>query len=263
MSKEKYALTFEKKFQNSSDLDDFCPLEFAETFLNNNPVTGIVPTHVDDGEKDVSAGGEVRYLKENTSIEEDCLVLKANKDQKGYSGAMVKCLSRKFGNGLLEVKAKFPPFSPGVWPKMTLKATNGEVVTEVDFAQIMGKRGKNTCTLTASLYDNSFYKSINYLYSNNNNWPRFYPDALSEEKLSDGWHIFGYEQTELDAVFYIDGIEFSRIDIAHPVFAPFGTEGELILSIAVGMPRIEAPDESTIVPCSMQVEYIKFYEEVK
>ncbi len=263
MIKENYKLTFEKYFQNPSDLDGWDVMEFSEFFVNNNPVTGIVPTHVDDGEKDVSDGGEVQYVKKNVYIEKERLILQADKNQKGYAGAMIKCNSRKFGNGLLEVKAKFPPFSPGVWPKMALKGKNGGVVTEIDFAQIMGIRGKNACTLTASHFDGTFLKSMNYLYSRDNAWPRFYPDALSEEKLSDGWHVFGYEQTDMDAVFYVDGIEFSRIDIDHPVFAAFGTEGELILSIAVGMPRIEAPDENTILPCSMQVEYIKFYEEVK
>lgn len=163
----------------------------------------------------------------------------------------------------MEVKAKFPPFSPGVWPKMTLKGEKGVVVTETDFAQIMGIRGKNACTLTASYFNDVSLKSVNYLYSRDNAWPRFYPDALSEEKFSEGWHVFGYQQTDTDAVFYVDGIVFSRVDIDHPVFAPFGNEGELILSISVGMPRIEAPDQNTLVPCEMQIEYVKFYEEVK
>lgn len=263
MIKENYALTYEKYFCSSDALEDFEVMEFSETFINNNPISGIVPTHVDDGEKDVSEGGVVKYAKNNVTLNGEGLSLTVTKDENGFTGAMIKNTVRKFGNGYIEIKAKFPPYSPGVWPKMSLRGEKEGVITETDFAQIMGVKGKNACSLIAHYYNGISLKTLNYLYSPSNAWPRYYPDAESPELLEDGWHIFGYEQTERDAVFYVDGIEFSRIDIDHPVFGAFGNDGELILSVSVGIPKIEAPDETTVAPCSMQVEYVKFYEEVK
>ena len=263
MINEKYTLTYEKNFCFPDALSDFEVLEFNEAFINNNPVSGIVPTHVDDGEKDVSEGGVVSYVKDNVKIENNLLKLGVTKNNDGFAGAMIKNTARKFGNGYMEIKAKFPPFSKGVWPKMTLKGEKEGVITETDFAQIMGIRGKNACSLIAHYYNGVSLKTLNYLYSPSNAWPRYYPDIQRDELLSDDWHIFGYEQTEMDAIFTVDGIEFSRIAIDHPVFRAFGNEGELILSVSVGMPKIEAPDETTVAPCEMQVEYVKFYEEVK
>lgn len=263
MAKENYKLVYENFFQNPSDLKDWEIMDYRETFINSNPVSGIVPTHVDDGEKDVSDGGIVRYKEQNVTVENGNLVLKVTKEGDAFIGSMIKHTGRKFGNGYMEIRAKFPPFSAGVWPKMTLKGEKEGVITETDFAQIMGVRGKNACSLIAHYYNGVSLKTLNYLYSPSNAWPRYFPDIESSELLSEDWHVFGYEQTDTDAIFTVDGIEFSRIDIDHPVFGAFGNQGELILSVSVGIPKIEAPNETTIAPCEMQVEYVKFYEEVK
>ncbi|MBR4305817.1 MAG: family 16 glycosylhydrolase [Ruminiclostridium sp.] len=254
-------LIFENTFTKDKDLENWEIKEYNEIFKGKEPVTDIIPTHVDDGEKEPTVGGTVSYVAKNVYIKDNNLCLAATNDENGYYGAMMSLKDKKFGKGYLEVKAKFPPFSNGVWPKMSLVNKDGFITTENDFAQIMGIRGKNACTLLATFYDGDVYKSVNYLYSVNNAWPRFYPDAMSSELLSEGYHIFACEQTETDLAFYVDGIEFSRIDIACPVFAPFNCDGTLNLSIAVGMPKIEAPDETTIAPCEMQVEYIRFYGE--
>ncbi len=261
MSTKYTKLIFENTFKSEKDLENWEIKEFNEIFKGKEPVTDIMPTHVDDGEKEPTVGGTVNYLKKNVYIKDSNLCLAATKDENGYFGAMLSLKNRKFGKGYLEVKAKFPPFSNSVWPKMSLVNKDGKVTAEKDFAQIMGIKGKNACTLIATYFDGSFYKNINYLYSANNAWPRFYPDADSPELLSEGYHIFGIEQTETDLVFYVDSIEFSRIDIACPVFSVFNNESTLNLSISVGMPKIEAPDETTIVPCEMQVEYVRFYGE--
>lgn len=263
MVKENYTITFEKYFQNPCDLEGWSVMEFSEIFTNSNVVGEVVPTHVDDGEKDVSDGGVIRYKEENVLCENGNLVLKATYENGRFIGSMVKCNTRKFGNGYFEVKAKFPPYLPGVWPKMTIKAGGGKTVTEIDFAQIMGIRGKNACTLSATYFNGPVCKNINYLYSPNKVWPRYYPEIDSPELLPEGFHIFGFEKTDRDVIFSIDDIVFSKIDIDNPVFECFKPEGELILSVGVGYPRIEAPSLDTFTPCEMQVEYIKFYEEVK
>lgn len=263
MQNENYKLTFEKYFRSSADLEGWEIMDFSESFINNNPVTGIVPTHVDDGEKFEFNGGAVRYKKENLCVKDNCLVLGADKDLNGFTGAMIKCTCRRFGKGYLEIKGKFPAFSKGIWPKMTLKNKDKNVVSEIDFAQIMGIRGKNACSLIATYFDGESFNCVNYLYSAKNLWPRYYPPIESPELFGEGFHIFGFERTDSDLAFSVDGIEFSRIDLLALAFAPFRAESELYLSVSAGLPRIELPDENTTVPCDMQVEYIKFYEEVK
>lgn len=259
MSSKYKRIVFENTFKSEKDLENWQLMEFSEIFKGKEPVTGIVPTHVDDGEKAPAKGGTVKYEKKNVKIEDSLLKLCVDRN----AGAMIKYKGRLFGKGYMEIKAKFPPFSKSIWPKMSLVGKNGNVTTEVDFAQVMGIRGKNACTLICTYFDGSFYKTLNHLYNNNPTyaWPRFYPDAFSDELLSEDWHIFGCEQSETDLAFFIDGIEFCRIDISHPVFKAYDTEGELTLSISSGMPKIEEPDETTVYPSEMQVEYVRFYGE--
>lgn len=263
MSTKYKKLIFENTFSTEKDLENWEIMEFSEIFKGKEPVTGIIPAHVDDGEKDNGRSGEVKYAKKNVKIKENTLCLTTSKDGDDISGAMIKYKGRRFGKGYMEIKAKFPPFSNGIWPKMSLNSKNGYITTENDFAQIMGIRGRNACTLIATFFDGSFYKTKNYLYNTNPTygWPRFYPPMDKDELLSEGYHVFGCEQTETDLAFFIDGTEFCRIDISHPIFSAFDTECDLILSISAGMPKIEAVDETSIFPSEMQVEYVRFYGE--
>lgn len=263
MDKKNYYLTFEKYFQNEELDENWQVMDYIKNVKNNTIVVGIVPDHVNEIEQNKSDAKYVRYVKDNVSLKDGYLCLTGTKDDKGYAGAAVKFEGRKFGNGYMEIKAKFPDYMPGVWPRFTLKGKKDVVNTEIDFAQVMGVKSKNACTLIANYTDDAGYHNLNYLYSRDNAWPRFYPDAQNDEILPKGWHVYGYEQTDTDAIFYVDSVEFCRVDIDNPVFDAFGSEGQLWLSLGLGLPKIEAPDENTILPCNLLIEYIKFYEEEK
>ncbi len=258
-----YKLTFEEYFKNGSSNWEIIE---SEEVVKNKPKAKneTVPAFVVNAEENFREEVVVRSTKENVSFEDGKLVIKAVEEADGYAGGAVRYMGRKFGKGLIEVKAKFPENMPGVWPKMYLKVANKNAFGNVEFAQVKGlvNKGKDFLELIAYFTDDYGTHTNRYLHSGFQRWPSYYPPFESEEKLSADWHVFGYEQTDIDGIFYIDGQEIMRFDIDHPMFLVFAGEGELNICLDINRPQTEACDENTILPCQMEVEYIKFYEEV-
>lgn len=260
---EKYKLTFEENFENG--LSDWVISEIDELVLKQKESDEVVPDFVRNSTEIVRGDTYVRFAKKNVSVKDGKLILSAVKDDIGYCGASAKYHGRKFGKGLIEVKAKLPACMPGIWPKILLNGRNGVAQTDEIFGQIKGinDKGKNSFALFAYFTDEYGEHRNEYLHSGYQRWPSFYPTMDNDEPLSEGWHIFGYEKTDIDAIFYMDGIECFRVDIDHPMFRVFDCEGEIALMLGANLPRTEACNEDTILPCSIEVEYIKFYEEVQ
>lgn len=262
MSKN-YKLTFEENFKNGS-LNWESVEQSQLVKKQEKSKTETIPSFVNNGEEKLRDDIVVRYAKENVTFEDGKLVLKAVAQKDGFAGACAKYKGRKFGKGLLEVKARFPKNMPGIWPKLSLHLENGIACAEVEFAQVKGisNKGKNYLALYAYFID-EFGSHVNeYLHSGFARWPSYYPPIDNDEKLAEGWHTFGYEQTDIDGIFYIDGLEIMRYDIDHPLFAVFDAEGELNITLGINRPQTEGCDENTELPCAMEVESVRFYEEV-
>ncbi|MBE6750006.1 MAG: glycosyl hydrolase family protein [Ruminococcaceae bacterium] len=261
---KKYKLTFEENFENVSSGWEI--VESSETVKNDTKSDRLTKLlFFDEKEREISGDIVARYSKENVSFEKGKLILKADKENEGFSGSAIKYTGRKFGKGLLEVKAKLPKNMPGIWPKIYLQLQNKIASASVEFAQVKGIEHKGKIFFEMQAYCDTEHgrRGNKYLHSGLRNWPSFYPPLESDDTLSDDWHIFGYEQTNTEGIFYVDGIECLRIDISHPIFVVFDAEGELNISLGINRPEIEPCDENTKLPCEIIIEYVKFYEEVK
>lgn len=259
-----YKLTFEETFKNG--LEGWEVLEESKVIKEqkkSNKET--VLSFINNGEVQFREETVIRYAKENVYVDDGKLLIKANEEEDGFSGGSLKYTGRKFGKGLLEVEAKFPENMPGIWPKLFLHLTNYIALADVEFGQVKGlvDKGKNNFSMFAYFVDEFGVHQNEYLHSGFQRWPSFYPDMDNDDQLSEGWHVFGYEQTDIDVIFYIDGKECFRVDIDHPIFRVFDAEGELGISLCANHPELEACDENTKFPCFMEVKSIKFYEEVK
>lgn len=257
-----YKLTFEENFKNGSSNWEI--IETNEVVKNKPKAKNeTVPAFVSNSDEKFREEVVVKNIKENVSFEDGKLVIKAIEQEDGYAGGAVRYTGRKFGKGLIEVKAKFPKNMPGVWPKMFLKVANKNAFGNVEFAQVKGlvNKGKLFYSLYAYFTDENGLHRNEYLHSGFQRWPSYYPPFESEEKLGEDWYVFGYEQTDIDGIFYVNGEEIMRFDIDHPMFLVFAGDGELNIRLDINRPRTEACDENTILPCQMEVEYIKFYEE--
>jgi beta-glucanase (GH16 family) len=260
---EKYTLTFEEYFKNGGK--DYEIVEIDELEVDKTSKGDVMPDFVKISDEIHRGDTYVRFIKDNVKFQDGKLALYATKDDIGYAGGAVKYKGRRFGKGLLEVKAKMPATMPGIWPKIFINGKNKNTFTDEIFAQIKGINdgGKNSFALWAYYTDAYGEHKNEYLHSGYQRWPSFYPTMDTDEPLSEGYHVYGYEKTDIDAIFYMDGKECFRIDISHPMFTVFDCDGELNFSLGANLPRTEACCDETILPCAMEVEYVKFYEEVK
>ena len=258
MCKENFKLSFEQYFSDENSLSVIEANDSRLTTEENEKHIG--PSFVDDIRRDLSSNDTVFYKKNNVSIVNGCLCIKATNEDNVYYGAQAFLKEKKFGNGYLEVKAKLPKAIPSVTPKISLKGEKPNCLFCIDFAQVLGIKGKNECAMNSAFLTEGKYKKMQMIYSNNNTWPTLYPPFGSEELLSEDWHTFGFEKDEEFAVFYVDGNEYCKIDLDNPVFMVFKGETMLDFSVSVGLRETEAADENTILPCEMLIEYVKFYE---
>lgn len=255
-NKENVSLSYEKTFTEKNSEQLFDILEYAEFTKEGVKYSG--PAFVDDTRKDLSDTEKVVYKKENAYLENGFLVLRATESNGVNAGAHIKFKDRKFGNGYIEIKAKLPKTMAGITPKASLCAKKRGCEYSIDFLQVLGIKGKNECSMKSSFATDGKDFSINYLYSQDYSWPTLYP--ADENLLDEHWHTFGFEKDTEFAVFYVDGNEYCKVDLDTPVFNVFSGESTLEFSLNIGLRETEAPNEETVLPCEMLVEYIKFYE---
>jgi beta-glucanase (GH16 family) len=97
---------------------------------------------------------------------------------------------------------------------------------------------------------NNVYSGINYL--------------LPEGNFSDDFHIFAIEWEEGEIRWYVDGIhyqtqtEWYTYNEDYP--APFDQSFHIILNLAVGGNWPGNPDETTVFPQKLFIDYVNVYE---
>ena len=80
------------------------------------------------------------------------------------------------------------------------------------------------------------------------------------EVFNDEYHTFGCEWTEEYLAFYLDGFKYTEIDITAENMDVFHQPAYIIISMAVGLLDIEAPDENTPWPAIYEIDYLRIYQ---
>jgi len=210
------------------------------------------------------------YKKENAYIENGNLVIEAKKEtvvaddnQDGtsetynYTSARIKTQNKfnvKFGR--VEIKAKLPK-GKGIWPALWML---GEDITqvswptcgEIDIMEFLGHEpNKVYGTAHGPGYSGANGKGGNY--------------TLPSGDFNQNYHIFAIEWDPVAITWYVDDVKFFQITrpeiefygewvFDHPFF--------LILNVAVGGYWPGYPDDTTVFPQKMYVEYIRVYKGV-
>ncbi len=85
--------------------------------------------------------------------------------------------------------------------------------------------------------------------------------ADQSQKLNDEWHICGVEWTEKTMTFYCDDEEYLTIDITRESMRKaFHQPHYIILDLVMGGSWAGTPDESTVFPQSLEVDWIKVWQ---
>jgi beta-glucanase (GH16 family) len=198
----------------------------------------------------------------NVRQEHGNLVLEAIKEnfqgpdgiRRGYTSARLTTeghFSQKYGR--FEARIRLPR-GQGVWPAFWLLGENFQSAgwPECGEIDIMENVGKEPATILGSLHGPG--------YSGQNPLTTAY--ALPRGRFSDEFHIFAVEWEPQAIRFYVDGTLFAtktpsdipintRWVYDHPFF--------IILNLAVGGSLPGQPDDSTVFPQRMLVDYVHVY----
>lgn len=194
---------------------------------------------------------------ENARIESGSLVIEAraeNFDVKNYTSA--RLLTKDKGSwtyGRIEARIKIPK-GQGIWPAFWMLGANiGSVgwpnCGEID---IMENIGSLPSTLYGTLHGPG-YSGGNGISGNT---------VLSGAALGDDFHVYAIEWEENRIRWFLDGQQFFSLTPANlPAGSAwvFNQPQFLILNVAVGGNWPKHPDESTVFPQRMTVDYVRVY----
>jgi beta-glucanase (GH16 family) len=200
------------------------------------------------------------YIKSPTTsfIRDGKLVIKGIKTNykgKAYTSARVNTKNKMdFTYGRFDIRAK-TPVQQGIWPAIWMLPTeyvyggwpkSGEI-------DIMESVGNKPSTL---------YGTLHYGPEWPNNKNIGGTIQLSKGTFEDEYHVFSCEWEENVIRFYLDDSLYATrtpADLApHPW--PFDQEFHMILNLAIGGNWPGPPDETTVFPKYMFVDYVRVYQ---
>lgn len=193
------------------------------------------------------------WVGDATYFEDGCLILKVEAGEQPYHAGAIRTMGKfEQAYGYFEVKCKVPTISGvnaafwliggSMWTKEELGGVDG---AEIDIFE------------TNALAENQFQHAIHWdgyaEYHGSTDYP------IKNKNIYDGeFHVFGFEWTESQYIFYVDGEETWRTKAGGICTAPL----YLKLTVATGG-WVGDPDPSLLPTDAMVVDYVRVYEEVK
>ncbi len=215
------------------------------------------------------AGGwgnnELQYYtnrSENAYIENGSLVIMAiEEDYQGSPYSSARMNTRFKGDwlyGRFEIRAKLPQ-GQGLWPAIWMLPTDWEyggwaASGEIDIMELIGS---NPYTVLGTLH----YGGV---FPNNTHTGSAY--TLNQgASFADEYHTFAIEWDETSIKWFVDDNHYqtqtSWFSTAQEYPAPFNRRFHLLLNIAVGGNLPGYPDQTTLFPQTMHVDYVKVYRD--
>lgn len=158
--------------------------------------------------------------------------------------------------GRFEIKARLPK-GKGLWPAIWMMPTQSvyggwPTSGEIDIMELLGHE------------PDLIYGTIHYgnYVPNKSSTTGSY--RLNYATFADDFHVFALEWEYGKIRWYVDGTLFLTADNWYTVGgdwpAPFDQDFHIILNVAIGGDWPGNPDQNTILPQSMQVEYVRVYQ---
>ncbi|WP_055412107.1 family 16 glycosylhydrolase [Nonlabens sp. YIK11] len=167
-------------------------------------------------------------------------ILTKNKFQKKY--------------GRFEARMKLP-YSQGIWPAFWMLGDdqNGTLVwPQLGEIDIMEYRGQNPTEVLGSVHGPG--------YSGGNAQSKSY--MLTNDRFDTDFHIFGIEWGPNYINYYVDDVLYNQItpDDVDGEWVFNNNEFYMLINLAVGGSFVGAPNENTVLPQTLFVDYVRVYE---
>jgi beta-glucanase (GH16 family) len=223
-------------------------------------------------EVNAQGGGnnELQYYTnraENSYIENGCLVIQALKEHytgtegtREYTSARLRTYRKgDWKYGRFDIKAKLP-YGKGLWPAIWMMPSESKyggwaACGEIDIMELVGHE------------PNKVYGTLHYGGGWPNNASSGKSYSLSQGNFADDSHLFTIEWDTTQIRWYVDDIFFQSqtqwytANASYP--APFDQYFYLILNVAVGGNWPGDPDNTTVFPQKMIVDYVRVFKKIK
>ncbi len=210
---------------------------------------------------------ELQYYldrKENVRVANGCLILEARREavniagvERGYSSGRVRTKRRaSWQYGRFEVRAQLPA-GRGLWPAIWLlpddKRYGGWAASgEIDIMEALGHEPDRV------------HGTLHYGAAWPNNRHSGDSFQLAEGSFAKNFHVFTLEWEPEEIRWYVDGKLYQKQTKWHSTAAaypaPFNQPFHLILNLAVGGKWPGNPDDRTVFPAQLRVDYIRVYQ---
>ncbi len=201
---------------------------------------------------------------DNAYIEDNCLVIRAihETDTHGmdqYTSARLNTANKqtwKYGKIAARIKL---PYGEGIWPAFWMLGANidengGDTpwpqCGEIDILELYGSKDDSVIEANVHYADESG--------SHNSMGPVAY--ELENGKFADAFHVFELEWNENYIAWSVNGEEFTSFSIKSAELSEFHEEFFVLFNIAVGGTYAGRPDDTSIFPQHMYIDWIRVYE---
>jgi beta-glucanase (GH16 family) len=160
------------------------------------------------------------------------------------SGLLSSHRKFQFTYGYIEARVKVPP-GKGLWSAfwmLPIPGSRPESKPEVDIMEFLGHQV------------NRVHFNLHYL--NKDRQHRQVKDEhTAKTSFAKGWHTYAVRWQPKSLIFYIDGVEYHRVEGAK---VP-SKRMYLLLNLAVGGHWPGAPNKTTAFPSSLDIDYVRVY----
>ena len=232
---------FDRPDDASIDETRWIPIEWAEGEVNNErqAYTARTENLVHDGE------GALRII----AREEEYSVGDVVGDF--TSGRIESRQSFRYGRIEARVKA---PAGTGLWSAFWLLGNfegglQWPAVGEIDIFELVEDASELFSTVHGSDIDGNIWHRQNKL--------------TAEESWANDWHVYAVDWSRESVAFSVDGDEYYRVnrdELKEWELWPFDRSSHIILNVAVGGSWPAPPNDSSVFPAEMLVDYVRVYD---
>jgi hypothetical protein len=196
------------------------------------------------------------YRKDNAWIEEDVLVIEARNESfqgSGYTSARLKTQGKyTFRYGRVDIRALLPE-GQGIWPALWMLGENITSIGwpacgEIDIMEMIGGEGRENEVHGTLHWDNDGHTFTGKGYT------------LGSGVFADEYHVFSIEWDPSSIRWFVNNIKFHEISITASHMSEFQENFFFVINIAVGGNWPGSPDETTVFPQQMKVDYIRVFQ---
>jgi hypothetical protein len=198
------------------------------------------------------------YQKQNTSVLDGYLIIKARQEKAGsqlYTSSRLNTQNKKsFTYGRIDIRALMPK-GRGLFPALWMLGTSISSVGwpkcgETDIMETIGGGGRDSVVYGTTQWE---FNGAPVSYGG-------HKGLQDGHVLGDQFHVYSIAWTSTTIKWYLDDKLYHTIDITPADLAPFQKEFFFIFNVAVGGAWAGAPDATTVWPQRMVVDYVRVFQ---